>query len=75
MRSIGSALIILGAGSAVLYFLGYEFKFLMWIDNWGANVGWGIRGALVVVGAAMMFFDKSAADDGDEEDAPEEQEA
>jgi len=73
MRSIGSFLILLGAGSAVLYFIGYEFRYLMWIDNWGETVGWGIRGALVVVGGAMMFFDKPAADDSDEEDAPEEQ--
>ena len=55
--------------------MGYEFKLLMWVDNWGEAVGWGIRGAFVVIGGALMFFDKSGeAEDGDE-DVREEQQA
>jgi len=78
MRSIGSALIFFGAGSAVLHFIGYEFRLLMWIDNWGETVGWIIRGALVIVGAAIVLFGNSSAEaeasDG-EEQAGEKQEA
>lgn len=74
MRSIGSILLFLGAGSAVLHFIGYEFKLLMWIDNWGETVGWVIRGAMVVAGGALMFFEKSSADESAYADAPEKQE-
>jgi hypothetical protein len=74
MRSIGSVLIFLGAGSAVLHFIGYEFKLLMWIDNWGDTIGWCIRGALVAVGGGMIFLDKSSArgSDSENEDTAEQ---
>jgi hypothetical protein len=56
MRSIGGFLVLMGVGSSVLYFLGMEFKLLMWIENWGPTVGWVIRGGLTVVGGALWFF-------------------
>jgi hypothetical protein len=56
MKGIGSLLVLLGAGSFVLNMVGYEFSLLMWIDNWGVEVGWAIRGAMVVAGGALWYF-------------------
>ncbi|UCH74149.1 MAG: hypothetical protein JSU82_17870 [Rhodospirillales bacterium] len=56
MKSIGWLLVIFGAGSFVLNLIGMEFRYLMWIDSWGVEVGWAIRGALIVVGGALLFF-------------------
>ncbi len=53
MRSIGSFLVIMGVGSIALHFFNYEFKLLMWIENWGPTVGWVIRGAMIVVGGII----------------------
>lgn len=56
MKSFGSLLMLMGAGSFVLNMIGYEFSLLMWIDMWGEMAGWAIRGAMVVVGAGLFFF-------------------
>lgn len=56
MKSIGWLLVILGTGSFVLNLIGMEFKYLMWIDNWGVEAGWAIRGAMVVVGGVLVFL-------------------
>ena len=56
MKSIGWLLVFLGAGSFVLNLIGYEFKLLMWIDNWGVEAGWAIRGAMVVAGGVLLFL-------------------
>ncbi len=58
MSKIGSAIAILGVASIVLYFLDYNLKILMWIDNWGDTMGWIIRVGLVVIGLALMVFGK-----------------
>lgn len=58
MRTIGIYLIIAGAGSILLNMIGFEFKLLMWIDNWGPTVGWAIRGGAIVVGAILFFLGK-----------------
>lgn len=48
MRTIGTYLAIFGIGSIILYFMDMQFSILMWIDNWGESVGWGIRIGMVV---------------------------
>lgn len=55
MKSIGGWMVIFGAGSFVLGFIGYEFTLLMWIDNWGPAVGLIIRLALIVIGSALWL--------------------
>ena len=55
MKSIGSLLFILGAGSFVLNMLGMQFTVLQWIDNWGETTGLGIRVGLIAVGAGLWF--------------------
>lgn len=61
MKRIGIYLIIAGIGSILLNQFGYEFKLLMWIDNWGDTVGWAIRGGAIVIGAALIFLGKNSA--------------
>ena len=56
MSSIGFYLILFGAGSAVLNLIGMEFIILMWVDMWGATVGWAIRGGMVALGVVLMIL-------------------
>ncbi|MBE9516438.1 MAG: hypothetical protein IME93_05620 [Proteobacteria bacterium] len=60
MKDAGLYLFIAGVGSILLNQFGYEFKLLMWIDNWGEAVGWVIRGGAIVAGAALFLIAKSA---------------
>ncbi len=56
MKSIGWLLVILGAVSFVLSFIGYNYEYLMWMDNWGVEVGWAIRAAMVVAGGVLILL-------------------
>lgn len=60
MKNIGTTLLILGVGSIALNFFNYEFRLLMWVDNWGETVGWAIRGAVIVAGAGLFFLGSRA---------------
>ncbi|MCB9887163.1 MAG: hypothetical protein H6838_16850 [Planctomycetes bacterium] len=53
MRQLGILMALLGIASCVVYFMNMEMKLLMWINNWGEGVAWGIRGGLIVVGALL----------------------
>lgn len=55
LSKVGGFLVLMGVGSAILSLFDYEFKLLMWIDNWGTGVGWLIRIALAVVGAGLAL--------------------
>lgn len=66
MKNAGSAFLILGIGSIVLYFIGYEFRILSWVDNWGEGVGWGIRGAVIIVGGVLFFLGMKSEEGGSE---------
>ena len=55
MKSMGMGLIVLGVVSSVLHFANMEYWFLIWIENWGQGIGWGIRGAMVVVGGVLAL--------------------
>jgi hypothetical protein len=59
MRGIGLTLIILGAGSFVLNYFGYEFTFVSWVDNWGITTGMIIRLAMVAAGIGLLFLARS----------------
>lgn len=56
MKSIGGWLIVLGLGSFVLQWLGYDFRLLSWVDNWGSTIGLVIRLSCVVVGIALCVL-------------------
>jgi len=64
MKQIGLYLVIFGAGSMILNLFDYEFRLLMWVDTWGPTVGWGMRSALVAVGAVMFFLGGQGAQQG-----------
>ena len=71
MRLFGIILIIVGAISAILFFLDKNFVLLDWINTWGNQVGWGIRGFLMLLGIILFIVGKAA----EEEEAEEEAEA
>lgn len=56
MQGIGGLLVLLGAGSFLLPYLGLQFILVSWIDNWGIGVGNGIRIAMIVVGVILWFM-------------------
>jgi len=69
MKNLGGLMVLFGAGSILLGFFGYEFTLLMWIDAWGPAVGWIIRGALIVVGAALWLVGNKAESEVQTSDA------
>lgn len=69
MRNIGIYLVLFGAGSFILNSFGYEFKLLMWIDNWGVTMGNIIRIAAVVGGAVLFFMAKPEENEEADEQA------
>ena len=56
IQGIGGFLVMMGLGSTILTQFDYEFQLLMWIDNWGPGIGWGIRTTMTVVGAGLWFL-------------------
>ena len=59
MKKWGGTLFFFGVGSVVLYFLNMEFILLSWVDMWGENIGWVIRGAMAVVGGIMWLVGRN----------------
>ena len=70
MRFFGAVLIVVAVLSAALFFLKMNFMFLNWINTWGPEVGWGIRGFMLLLGIVLFIVGKAA----DEEEAEEEAE-
>ena len=56
VRLFGTALLLIGAASLLLPFIGLNFLFLAWIGNWGTTVSWLIRFGLVALGALLYFM-------------------
>jgi hypothetical protein len=56
MKNIGGLMVMFGAGSMLLGFIGYEFTLMMWVDTWGPTMGSIIRGALIVIGAVLWVM-------------------
>ncbi|MBC7922849.1 MAG: hypothetical protein H7Z75_17365 [Ferruginibacter sp.] len=56
MRLFGTALLVIGAVSLLLPFIGLNFLFLAWINNWGTTVSWLIRFGLLILGAILYFM-------------------
>lgn len=55
MKKFGGYLLFFGIGSILLNLMGREFSLLMWIDNWGIEAGWAIRGSFIVLGAILFI--------------------
>ncbi len=67
MRGIGLVLVVLGVGSLVLPFFGYQFGLVDWIDNWGVLIGLGIRLVAIILGLGLIFFPEENEDELREE--------
>jgi hypothetical protein len=52
----GLVIAALGVLSIILYFFNFKIKLLAWVDLWGDTMGWVIRIALIIVGAALFYF-------------------
>lgn len=65
--SLGSLMAIVGIISSVLSFFNYNLRILMWVDLWGTTVGWIIRIALIVVGAALFFMFGASSEESEEQ--------
>jgi len=52
MKELGLGLLLIGLVSLVLPLLNpnLHYVFLTWIERWGPNVAWGIRGGITLLG-------------------------
>jgi hypothetical protein len=55
---LGGLLSLYGIVSMVLYFVGYNLRIFIWMNNMTNTTAWIIRIAFVVVGAALFFLFK-----------------
>ena len=62
MQSLGSFLVLMGAGSFVLHLINMDFILVSWVDNWGPGVGNGIRIAMIVVGGILWLLGRKSAE-------------
>jgi hypothetical protein len=58
MARIGVFLIIMSIGSVLLPMINMQFIILAWINTWGPDVAWVIRGVLLVIGVALVVIEK-----------------
>lgn len=56
MKNIGGLMVLLGLGSIVINLIGYEFRLVSWMDNWGTTVGYALKIGLAVIGAILWFI-------------------
>jgi hypothetical protein len=61
MQGLGGLLFFLGAGSFLIHYIDMEFMLVSWVDNWGTNVGNGIRIAMIVVGGILWLLGRQSA--------------
>lgn len=54
MRRVGIWIVVLAVGSALLPLIGLQFILLKWVDIWGPEIAWVIRGVLVALGAVLI---------------------
>ena len=57
MKELGLGLLIIGLVSMLLPLINpnLKFMFLTWIDNWGTNIGWAIRGGFTLLGLVLWL--------------------
>lgn len=58
MRFFGILLLIIGFLSIIFHFLDMNFIFLNWIDKWGTQTGWIIRGGITLLGIILWLVGK-----------------
>jgi len=55
MKELGLLLLLVGLVSLVLPLINsnVQYVFLQWINNWGPNVAWAIRGGITLLGLVL----------------------
>jgi hypothetical protein len=69
MSRLGSYLFLFGATTILFKLAGENGYLIRWIDDWGEDLGWGLRIAFVVIGGALVWEEKRAAAKRQEQDA------
>lgn len=62
----GLFLAAMGVMSIILSLFNYNVRLLAWVDLWGPTMGWIIRIALIVGGAALFFIFGNSDEDDEE---------
>lgn len=55
MKLIGTTLLLFGLGPVFLDMVGREIVFLVWIDQWGPDIGWAIKAVMIAIGAVLLL--------------------
>jgi hypothetical protein len=55
MKELGLGLFLLGLLSLILPFFGLKHMLLTWIDQWGVNTAWAIRGGVTLLGFGLYL--------------------
>jgi CHASE2 domain-containing sensor protein len=58
VRSIGTLFILTGIVSLALMATSYKLIWLLWIDQWGREVGIGLRAGILVLGVVIWAIAK-----------------
>lgn len=55
MKELGLALLLVGLISLIVALINpnVQYVFLQWINNWGPNVAWAIRGGITLLGFVL----------------------
>lgn len=61
ISTIGAVIAIYGVASSVLFFIGYNMRLLVWVDQWGSGAGWLIRALMIAVGVVMYISGRKTA--------------
>lgn len=59
---LGGFLCLAGLASALLYFVGLNVRALVFVDRWGPELGWSLRGLVLAVGAALVVGTRLVSD-------------
>ncbi|MEL7543851.1 MAG: hypothetical protein AAGJ70_08760 [Pseudomonadota bacterium] len=72
MHTLAGALLLFGFGSFGLQFFDVQLDALSWMDQWGIEIGWGLRAGLIIFGALTLLWAQRLADARDAESAERE---
>lgn len=65
MKTLGLFLTTFGTLYVLLTLFGFNYSFVTWIDAWGENIGWTIRGVSFLVGVILYTTALYLESDGD----------
>ncbi|MEL6289807.1 MAG: hypothetical protein AAFQ42_10640 [Pseudomonadota bacterium] len=63
MHLVAGAVLIFGLGAFIAQLFATDLAAFAWMDQWGVEVGWGIRAAVVILGAVLWLVSQRAGDE------------